>query len=459
MSHQCLVKESLEETHQLLNEANYFFKAAERLRDRAIHPRTTGSLNGKLAVSRNLQELVECYKHIIKHIRNHLYEASGAPSWKYLNTRRLEKPRQTGDLHFREAIRRELESRVETLAVRFVTDDTWDVDLDAVVSSENLLLRTINFFYRHQLITLESLRGFFRDPEALKKTAIRIMNLSLKFTRSLYLKFNVSPNFESMAEYWEGLYSVTILRALDKKSQTLVTYFALQDFVDEVRLYSMTRTGSDRSQRWIEIVGRFIRHDNLDRLAHWFEKARMGEGSQIPNQYPEADLGGLEDEVQEIMGFFHTPLQESDTNNKELLIFQHICNFNILDFIHKHYGSELFKKISNRVGNDRYNQLMSQITLMRFATRIKELVDNLAVYKELVFHGILKNQELARKGFPDWGQYFEKQITSSHQFLVLYQTYLKPHSSSINHLTSYMLETACKEVLDFQKNKKNKTEK
>ncbi|KAI9604879.1 hypothetical protein H4Q26_002849 [Puccinia striiformis f. sp. tritici PST-130] len=328
----------------------------------------------------------------------------------------------------RKVIHRDLESRVKKLGAVFVSDiiTTDPVDAEKILNWENNLLRTIDFSYKHRLISLETLRSLFAHPKALQKLAIRTMNHSPNFsTRGIYPNYTVRPNFESMAEYWELLYSVTTLRALDVKSQSLVTYFALADLLKGVLQDSENFT---ESRKWIATAKRISDH--------------------------RIDLRGLEDEVLKLVELFQMPLQMPGAGNQLVAIFQYVCTFNSLDFINTHYGSSLFRKILP--GDDDYHQFMNNLELVRNAINLKESLDNVFQYAGLISHGIFDNKQRGLKLYPSWEQYYWKRIRSlSDQFTRLYADHINKGLQGRNAILDMILAKSSKEVRNLEHTHRN----
>ncbi|POW21476.1 hypothetical protein PSHT_02347 [Puccinia striiformis] len=355
----------------------------------------------------------------------------------------------------RKVIHRDLESRVKKLGAVFVSDiiTTDPVDAEKILNWENNLLRTIDFSYKHRLISLETLRSLFAHPKALQKLAIRTMNHSPNFsTRGIYPNYTVRPNFESMAEYWELLYSVTTLRALDVKSQSLVTYFALADLLKGVLQDSENFT---ESRKWIETAKRISDHSFPNRLASWFENASKTENSPNKrNQSSGIDLRGLEDEVLKLVELFQMPLQMPGAEYQLVAIFQYICTFNSLDFINTHYGSSLFRKILTR--DDDYHQFMNNLELVRNAISLKESLDNVFQYAGLISHGIFDNKERGLKLYPSWEQYYWKRIRSlSDQFTQLYADHINKGLQGRNAILDMILAKSSKEARNLEHTHRN----
>ncbi|PLW14953.1 hypothetical protein PCANC_18844 [Puccinia coronata f. sp. avenae] len=214
-------KGNMEGVHELLNEVTTFSEAVQKLSARIENPSTAGSSSDKLYLSQCLKLISECYQDIIGHYHHYFPDSE------------VEVTEPIAYGHFREAASKDLESKLDRLAVEFVshTIPTVGFNQELFLNSENIIFQTIGLFYKHGLITVKDLRGFFKNPKALKKMALRTMNHSPLHTENTYPNYIVDPNLQSMAEYWELLYSVDILRALDKKSQALVTYFALTHYM------------------------------------------------------------------------------------------------------------------------------------------------------------------------------------------------------------------------------------
>ncbi|KAA1126463.1 hypothetical protein PGTUg99_017799 [Puccinia graminis f. sp. tritici] len=437
---------SLEEKgmRDLLDEADSFSKAVEELRGWVMKSNASNSPNAKKFLTQSIQLLMGCYRDIFKQIQN---QVNGSCSSDTSRTA----PKATRDSEFRKVVRRDLERRVGTLSAIFVSDTIRIENFNPgiVLNWENILLRAVDFFYKHQFITLNSLRNFFENPKALEKLAIRTMNHSPKIEKSrTYPNYSVSPNLESMTEYWELLYSVTIIQALDQPSQTLVAYFAVVDLLKGVIEDSVE---DPPSKKWIEAVTVFKDPGFLNRLLIWFKCERMKLNSDLPNRSSRACSQRLEEEVGKLIKFFQMPPQVTETKQKVLLSYQYICTFHTLDFTNSHYGSALFQKISSHGTFGDYNELMNQIKLMKAATRLKGLIENVFEYGALLSHGIFDNKEQGLKLYPKWEEFYWRNIIPvSHRFERIYGIYSKEDAKSRNVVVEIMLGNVNKRATSLE---------
>ncbi|KAA1074850.1 hypothetical protein PGT21_023020 [Puccinia graminis f. sp. tritici] len=137
---------SLEEKgmRDLLDEADSFSKAVEELRGWVMKSNASNSPNAKKFLTQSIQLLMGCYRDIFKQIQN---QVNGSCSSDTSRTA----PKATRDSEFRKVVRRDLERRVGTLSAIFVSDTIRIENFNPgiVLNWENILLRAVDFFYKH----------------------------------------------------------------------------------------------------------------------------------------------------------------------------------------------------------------------------------------------------------------------------------------------------------------------